>query len=99
MKRLIRKAEEEYQEDPYLGKYTEIVNRKSKYFGYYAWVDEKLSSDDRYKLYIEPKSYDLDNEHYHINFIKKWDAPKWLNIITYEEAQQAQQQMENQKEK
>ncbi|MNY73464.1 hypothetical protein D3C86_2122610 [compost metagenome] len=62
------------------------MNRKSKYFGFYAWVDKKMSSDDRYKLLIEPKPYENTDE-YHINFIRKWDAPKWLSIITYEEQQ------------
>lgn len=88
MKRLIKKSEEsqeqEYQEeDPYLGKYIEIVNPRSKYFGFYGWVDKNVASDDRYKLYIIPKEYEDFKGKYHINFIRTWDATKWLNIVEY----------------
>lgn len=85
VKRLIKGTNDVwYYEDPYLGKYVQIVNRKSKYYGYYAWVADKMASDDRYKLYIEPKPHDDVQDQYHINFIKRWDAPKWLNVIEIE---------------
>lgn len=89
MKRLIKKSEElqeqnEHQkEDPYLGKYFEIVNPRSKYFGFNGWVDKNYASDDRYKLYIVPKEYEEFKDEYHINFIKTWDATKWLSIVEY----------------
>ena len=91
MKRLIRKSDEQYveqyiEQDPYLGQYVEIVNKKSKYYGYYAWVDKKMSSENRYKIFIEPKPYE-NIDYYRINYVKKWDAAKWFNIITYEQPQ------------
>lgn len=94
MKRLIRKSEEEQQyveqQDPYLGQYVEIVNKNSKYYGFYAWVDKKPASDNRYKIFIEPKEYE-NTDQYHINFVRKWDAAKWFNIITVEEQQPAEE--------
>lgn len=98
MKRLIRRAEEDNQniqveqEDPYLGKYIEIVNPRSKYFGFFGWVDDKLASDNRYKLFIIPKEYEHFEGDYHINFIKRWDATKWLNIVEYGEVKEYEEE-------
>jgi hypothetical protein len=97
VKRLVRKAEsqegefeqlqgdekyDEYQ-DPYLGRYVEIVNKRSKYFGYHAWVDDKMATHDQYKIYLEPKNYDEPNFEgkYIVNFVSAIHAEKWFNIV------------------
>lgn len=85
MKRLIRKAEDQYQEqqpeanDNYLGQYVEIVYNKSKWLGYTGMVDEKLRGE-KYLIYLDPKNYEDPNE-FHRVYITKYEASKWLNII------------------
>jgi hypothetical protein len=89
--RLIRKSNDQKKlndigtADPYLGQYIEIVNNESKYYGYKGWVSKNYASDNRYKLYIEPKQDEepTDESGYHVNFIKRYDARKWLNLIGY----------------
>jgi hypothetical protein len=78
MGKLLKFCNEE-ENDQYLGRYVEIVNSESKYFGYFAWVDDKIASDNRYKLLIVPKEIE-NKQDFHINFIKRYDARKWLNL-------------------
>lgn len=66
--------------DPYLGRYVEITNRRSKYYGYHAWVDDKFFGN-RYKIYIEPKRYDMTDKDYIINFVGVDVAPRWFTVI------------------
>ncbi|MNJ90148.1 hypothetical protein D3C87_77420 [compost metagenome] len=75
-------AAEVPREDPYLGRYVEIVNRRSKYYGHHAWVDDKLYTD-RYKLFIEPLQYDNlpEGKDYLINFVGTYQAPKWFTVV------------------
>lgn len=69
------------REDPYLGKYVEITNQRSKYFGYHAKVDDKFFSD-RYRIYLEPKNYDDTGEKdYIINYVGIDAAPRWFTVI------------------
>jgi hypothetical protein len=91
VKRLIKKSTDQEDlntqgyDDPYLGQYVEITNHRSKYYGHYAWVSKNYASDNRYKLYIIPKEYEHTDKKYHINFIKRWDARRWLSLVSYEE--------------
>ncbi|MDF2534033.1 MAG: hypothetical protein K0R18_190 [Bacillales bacterium] len=75
-------ATEVPREDPYLGRYVEITNRRSKYYGHHAWVDDKFFTD-RYKLFIEPLRYDdvPEGKDYIINFVGTYQAPKWFSVI------------------
>lgn len=69
------------REDPYLGRYVEITNKRSKYFGYHAKVEDEFYSD-RYKILLEPKRYDDDGgKGYIINFVGVDVAPKWFTVI------------------
>lgn len=70
------------REDPYLGRYVEITNRRSKYYGRHAWVDKKMYSD-RYKVYIEPLRYDdlPDDKDYIVNFVGFYQASKWFTVV------------------
>jgi hypothetical protein len=91
VKRLIKKASDQEElkeqgvEDPYLGQYVEITNHKSKYYGYKAWVSKNYASGERYKLYIIPEEWEHTDKKYHINFIRRWDARRWLSIVGYDE--------------
>ncbi|AEO93388.1 gp126 [Bacillus phage G] len=69
------------REDPYLGRYVEITNRRSKYYGYHARVDDKFYTD-RYKIYLEPKRSDDDGgKGYIINFVGVNVASNWFTVV------------------
>lgn len=69
------------REDPYLGRYVEITNKRSKYYGYHARVDDKLFTN-RYKIFIEPQRSDDDGgKGYIVNFVGVEVAPKWFTVV------------------
>ena len=68
------------REDPFLGRYVEITNKRSKYYGYHAYVDEKFYSN-RYRIYIEPKRYDMTDQEYIINYVDPNRVSKWFTVI------------------
>lgn len=82
MKRLVRKAED-FQQDDFLGRRIEIVYNKSKYFGFLGYVDEKLRSGDKYRVFLEPQNYE-ENQNYHTVYVNKTEAFKWLRVLEEE---------------
>ena len=84
MKRLVKRSNEEIQQhDDFLGKRVEIVYNKSKFIGFTGYVDEKLRNGDKYRIFLEPQSYE-ENQEYHVIYVKKDEAFKWFRIINEE---------------
>lgn len=69
------------REDPYLGRYVEITNKRSKYYGYHARVEDKFYTD-RYKILLEPQyGDDTKGKDYIINFVGVDVASKWFTVV------------------
>lgn len=92
MKRLIKKSENTYdyseeqqpqyeQQDDFLGKNIEIIYNKSKWFGYNGKVDSRLRPGNKYVVYLDTKEYEQGQKPHRV-YISKYDAFKWMNIIT-----------------
>lgn len=86
MKRLIKKSEEDYKDD-YLGKYVEIVYTRSKFFGYRGWVEDRMRTNDKYRIFLE--IYNGDEMKYHIMYVSKYKAYQWLKILDNSESEES----------
>lgn len=81
MKRLIKKSENFYDYDDFLGKRVEIVYNKSKFFGCRGYVDDQIRPGNKYRVFVEV--YDRLSDRYFIKsvYIKREEAFKWLKIV------------------
>lgn len=80
MKRL-RKLGEEFV-DRFLGSPIEIINNKSRYYGYYGWIDNEYHND-KYKVLIKPK-YDYDGKKWIPLYVEYHRVEYWVRIVPEE---------------